>query len=87
MIRGCGQGPACCGSARGDASEAELVGATHRGASVVDPELGVDVLGVGAHRAQGDAELARDGRPVEVRPEQPHDLELSLAERLDVRGV
>ena len=40
-------------------------GAAYRGASVVDPELGVDVLGVRAHRAQRDAELARDVRPVE----------------------
>ena len=62
------------------------MGATHGGAPVVDPELGVDVLRVRADRAQGDGELASDGRPVEVGPEKAHHLELSLAERLDVRG-
>ena len=54
-------------------------------APVGDAELGVDVAGVGAHRVDRDAELAGDVRPTQITLEQPQDVELALAERVDQR--
>ena len=65
--------------------QAELVGPSYGRPTVVDAELGEDVVGVGAHGVQGHAHLARDVRPAEVAAQQPQHVELAAAQRVDER--
>src|ERR1044072_912168 len=60
--------------------------AQHRGAPAGDPELGEDVLGVGAQRVVRDEQLAGDLRPAELTVEQPQHLQLPPAPRPGAPG-
>ena len=51
--------------------------------AVVDPELVVNVFGVGAHRAQGDHEFTGDLRASKSVLSKPQHFKLTLAEWLD----
>ena len=73
------------GSAAGVVQQTQACGLADGFASAGDAELGVDVAGVGAHRVHRDAELAGDGGATQVAVEQPQDVELALAERVDER--
>ena len=53
--------------------------------AVVHPELGVNVLGVGAQGVQGHHEFAGNVRAAQVGSEQPQHVKLTLAQWLDQR--
>ncbi len=66
------------GSATGQ--QPQLAPSAHGGATVVDAELGVDVLGVGAQGVERHEQVPGDLGTVEVGGQQPEDLELTRAE-------
>jgi RimJ/RimL family protein N-acetyltransferase len=65
--------------------QAELAATTHRAASAVDPELGVDVPRVGAQGVEGDDEVPGQVGTGEVAGEQPQDDQLPVTERVNQR--
>src|SRR3954454_7123084 len=69
--------------ATGATQQTQSYGLAHGFASRGDAELGVDVAGVGPHSVHRHAELSRDGGSAQVAVEQPQDVELTLAERVD----
>ena len=68
---------------RSPRQQVELLGPADRRPPVVDAELGVDVLGVGPHGVERHEQLAGDLRAVQVGAEQPEDVELAGAQRVD----
>jgi hypothetical protein len=75
--------PSAASATAGPRQQVELGCLSYRRAPAVDPELGVDVLGVGAQGVQGHAELTRDVGAVEVGGEEPEHVQFALAQGLD----
>src|ERR1700730_2904137 len=63
--------------------EVEFLGSADGGPAVVHAELGIDALGVGSHGVERHREFASDVRAAQVGSQQPKNLALALAQRLD----
>jgi hypothetical protein len=67
----------------GSLEQIEFLSPADRCPTVVHPELGVNVFGVGTHGVQGHDEFAGNFRAVQVGSEQPKHFKLTFAQWLD----